>query len=316
MNNYLTDNILSELRQIDPDDFEYFIADLWSRQGWETQVTKKSKDRGLDVIAEKESPVFRRQAIQAKLNAKDNKITRPQIQQYNSLKNQEPEPDVVIIITASSFTSDAKAAAENLNVKLVSGEELVNIISETNSSDLLNKYTESSYKDLTQRQSKRSGSDTLAHKLKKLKNESDKQYNTLEYESYNSDVAGIGLRLPEKTNSTFETYIITYTNLFESLEGLGLRDRFGSSDRPKPVKNIHIFGGGNHTDDLDERAKLHSAADVCDFVVLEDRADMLVIGEPAERIPDISGIVKLTEKVLLGVYDISLDDVDFTIVEN
>lgn len=305
------DTILSKLRQIHPTDgFEPFIADLWGRQGWQTKVTKNSKDRGVDVIAEKESPVSRRQVIQTKLNAKGNKVGRPEIQQYNSLKNQEPKPDVVIVITTSSFTRDAEKAAENLNVKLVSGKELVDIIAKTDSSDLLRKYTESTDKNLKQRRSGKSDSERLTDKLEKLRREANKRYNKPEkIEVSDCDINAIGMSFQEDDNVAFDSYLISYTSLMDDLAFLGLRDR-SFSDVPS-VKNIHIFYGGNHPDMFHQRMKLKTAAEKCGFVVLDKSEDMFVIGEPADRIPDDTEIIKLIKKLLLEIDNISLDDVDF-----
>ncbi|MGQ3412450.1 restriction endonuclease [Natrinema sp. LN54] len=30
---------------MDNEDFEHLVADLWERQGWQTQVSQKSRDR-------------------------------------------------------------------------------------------------------------------------------------------------------------------------------------------------------------------------------------------------------------------------------
>lgn len=51
---YVTPNkqyIRRRLQQMDPERFEYFVADVWSGLGWETDVVGEPGDRGIDVIA-------------------------------------------------------------------------------------------------------------------------------------------------------------------------------------------------------------------------------------------------------------------------
>jgi hypothetical protein len=129
--------LLSQLRQIDEYDFEHLVADVWGQQGWQTTVTSGSKDRGIDVIAEKSSPFRQKHLIQAKRYSAGNKISSPDIQQYSSLRQQEDDVDAVVVVTTSSFTPEAERTAQDLNVKLIDGEELCNIIVDSNSQDIV-----------------------------------------------------------------------------------------------------------------------------------------------------------------------------------
>lgn len=107
-----------------PDEFEYHVADLWEEQGWNTEITSSTADKGIDVIARKNDIYPEKTLIQAKKYEPGNKVTSSEVQQYSSLKQQENEVDEVIIITTSSFTSNAKARARDLNVKLIDGDGL------------------------------------------------------------------------------------------------------------------------------------------------------------------------------------------------
>jgi hypothetical protein len=53
-----------------------------------------------------------------------NKVGRPAIQQYNTLQQQEPNIDSVIVVTSSEFSSEANKLSEDLNIKTVNGKEL------------------------------------------------------------------------------------------------------------------------------------------------------------------------------------------------
>jgi hypothetical protein len=132
--------LLSQLREIDGYNFEHLIADLWEQRGWETTVTTKSNDRGIDVIAEKSSPFSQKHLVQAKKYSAGNKIGGPAIQQYSSLRYQENDVDAVVIVTTSSFTSQARQRADELNVKLIDGDDLCDLIFGLDSQTVLYDY--------------------------------------------------------------------------------------------------------------------------------------------------------------------------------
>ena len=138
-----TEGIKDSLASIDPYKFEQFIADLWERRGWSTDVTSQSYDAGIDVIIEKSKPFNQTQIIQAKRNALDNKVSSSDIQQYSSLQKQVDAADTVIVVTTSGFTAPAKQRAEDLNVKLVDGSTLLQIIADEDAYDLVETYTDS-----------------------------------------------------------------------------------------------------------------------------------------------------------------------------
>lgn len=114
----------NNLDDIGDDEFEELVADIWEEKGWNTEVTQSSQDKGIDVIAEKEDLYHQKALIQAKNYSKGNKVSSEEVQQYASLKQQENNVDEVIIVAKSSFTSNAENRAKDLNVKLVSGENL------------------------------------------------------------------------------------------------------------------------------------------------------------------------------------------------
>lgn len=131
---------LNHLAQMDEYRFEHLIADLWEARGWDTTVTTGSQDRGIDVIATKSVPFPQKQLIQAKRYARDQTIGTPAIQQYSSLKQQEDAVDAVIVVTTGSFTSPARELAAELNVKLIDGAELFEILEDVGAAELLKEY--------------------------------------------------------------------------------------------------------------------------------------------------------------------------------
>lgn len=45
------EDVASRLYEIDPFEFEHLIADIWDYLGWDTEVTSKAQDGGIDVVA-------------------------------------------------------------------------------------------------------------------------------------------------------------------------------------------------------------------------------------------------------------------------
>lgn len=132
--------LLGELRKMNEYEFEELVADVWEEYGWDTEVTSGSKDRGIDVIADKSRPFEQKAVIQAKRYGEQNKVGSSEIQQYSSLRHQREGADTVVVVTTSSFSSAAEEMASDLNVKLVNGHTLCDIILECDN-DLLEEYS-------------------------------------------------------------------------------------------------------------------------------------------------------------------------------
>lgn len=131
------------LQNIDPYEFEHFVGDLWEEEGWSTTVSQESNDLGVDVIADKSGTIDQRLAIQAKRYSEGNKVGRPKVQQYHSLKQQDTNADAAVVVTTSGFTKDARLWAHDHNVKLVDGDDLVDMVEKHGAADLVEEYAPS-----------------------------------------------------------------------------------------------------------------------------------------------------------------------------
>lgn len=137
----LTDEeLLKKLQHMDEYEFEDLVADLWEKQGWDTEATSNSNDGGVDVIAEKETPFNKKEVIQAKRHAPDSTVGRPAIQRMKGAKEQRDDVDTAVVVTTNEFSLPAKEAASNLNIKLVNGEGLISMIGGLKIGDTLHKY--------------------------------------------------------------------------------------------------------------------------------------------------------------------------------
>ena len=134
--------LLRRLQTMDPERFEHFVADLWTYLGWDTRVVGEPGDRGIDVIAtsERESGERKTQLIQAKRYGPTTTVGSPEVQQYASLRLQEESVDLVTIVTTGEYSQQAEDMAPDLDVILVDGEELLGILTETESYELFAHY--------------------------------------------------------------------------------------------------------------------------------------------------------------------------------
>lgn len=134
------EEILQLIRQIEPLDFEYFIADLWEQMGWETRVTNQSGDRGIDVIASREHPFDQTVVIQAKRYGADTKVGSRDAREYAGSLHEHGSADSAVIVTSGGVTSGAFDSARETGVKIISGQKLATLIQEENAVSLIEEY--------------------------------------------------------------------------------------------------------------------------------------------------------------------------------
>lgn len=139
------DELLAELRTLDPYEFEHLVADLWEYIGWNTTVTNESQDGGVDIIARKDLPFPQKQLIQAKRYSQQNKVRREDVQQYSSLylnrsSERDVGADVVAIVTTGNLTQPAREKAPELDVRIVTGDDLTKMLVEWDLSEIVSEY--------------------------------------------------------------------------------------------------------------------------------------------------------------------------------
>lgn len=96
-------------------DFEFEIGKVYSRHGYQTQVTKRSGDGGVDVIAKKDNETI---YIQCKHYAPNTHLGAPELQAFWGCCSGNGISKGVMVCT-SSLTKDARAFANKLKGKLV-----------------------------------------------------------------------------------------------------------------------------------------------------------------------------------------------------
>ena len=124
----LLDKVLSE----SPEFFERLVVDLLRKMGYgiSSKVTRFSGDGGIDGIIEEDKLGLDNIYIQAKRWAKDNKVSRPQLQAFiGAMADRGGSKGV--FITTSSFTQDAQNYhPNNYKIALIDGTRLASLMIE------------------------------------------------------------------------------------------------------------------------------------------------------------------------------------------
>ncbi|WP_177167497.1 restriction endonuclease [Halopenitus malekzadehii] len=273
---------------MDEYEFEELVADLWAKHGWSTTVTSGSNDGGVDVIAEKDTPFYQKQLIQAKRYSSRTKVGRPDIQQYSSLRHRTDNVDAVVVVTTSDFTPQAEAAAADLNVKTVNSERLISMITELKTDDLLQKYIPAE----TEHDSDVTLSEIRDRSKKDILNQA------IRLSKQNSGTVSVGVYLDGSDSG----YVISpqLTDDIYNLHGfINERNSIGQFD----------------TQDWENIKSIANRNDLEVVGVDEERGGRLFVGRQGGRPPEADEILRTMREFLPEVFSVSPQFVDLFIQE-
>jgi hypothetical protein len=131
--------LLEKLYNLNPTEFEHFIADCWEEQGFTAEVTSQKDDLGIDIIAERQKPWREKHAIQVKRYHPDTTINLDEVRSYGTI-DKMGGADKGFIITTSRFTANAREAAESIDIELIDGTELTEFIDDEDLHKVVSKY--------------------------------------------------------------------------------------------------------------------------------------------------------------------------------
>ncbi len=124
-------SLKEQLRAMDPYQFEFLVADLLQKIGYEdVEVTRRSGDKGIDITADLtlDGVTNVKTVVQAKRYAEGNRVSGATVTQ---LRGSAEVDQRGLIITTSGFTKDAinEARAPNkMPVALIDGEKLISLL--------------------------------------------------------------------------------------------------------------------------------------------------------------------------------------------
>lgn len=124
--------LLTEMTKMNPYKFEKLMVRLLTAMGYQgsdgqSLVTNKSNDGGIDGVINQDPLGLQQVYIQVKRYSPSNSVGRPEIAAFaGSIKLRHTDRGV--FITTSSFTKGAIEAAKDLNIVLVNGDMLTNLM--------------------------------------------------------------------------------------------------------------------------------------------------------------------------------------------
>lgn len=128
------------IRQMDESAFAAFVAALWAKQGWQTRVTQK---KGQSFVA------LQREGAESLIwvsPSTGDPVSGKELQQFAKLC-QQYGLDEGAVVTAGSFSGDAKRIAGSAGVELVDGEKLRTIVEARELHDLVREHVDASESD-------------------------------------------------------------------------------------------------------------------------------------------------------------------------
>ena len=117
-------DVLEKLKKLHPNDFENYIANMYSNLGYKTERVGGSYDGGVDVIAEKDGI---KHYIQCKKYI-TSKVSVGDIRNFAGALMDKLSQGKGIFITTNIFTTEAEKYAEDKPIELIDGDELLRLI--------------------------------------------------------------------------------------------------------------------------------------------------------------------------------------------
>ncbi len=115
---------LGKLRKLHPNDFENYIADVYSRLGYKTEKVGGSYDGGVDVVAIKDGI---KHYIQCKKYI-TSKVSVGDVRNFAGALTDKLSRGKGIFITTNIFTTEAEKYAEDKPIELVDGDGLLRLV--------------------------------------------------------------------------------------------------------------------------------------------------------------------------------------------
>jgi len=107
---------------------EHFVAGLLEAMGFRAQVTKKSGDGGIDIIAHRDALGFEPPIIKVQVKSGEGSLGEPEVKQ---LKGNLSAGEKGLLVTLGSISSKAELFARTVpDIRLIDGSQLVKLVLE------------------------------------------------------------------------------------------------------------------------------------------------------------------------------------------
>lgn len=130
-------DLTDDIQEMAPVEFEWLVAETWEDiRGCSTEVTQKARDGGIDVIARftglRSSGVSPLNADKVVIQVKryKSRIPKSEVERMEGVRRRH-NADEAVFVTASRYTGPAETAAEELEIEVVDGNELVQMLNKS-----------------------------------------------------------------------------------------------------------------------------------------------------------------------------------------
>lgn len=127
--------MLADLSALDPDDLPSFVGEVWERCGWEV-ARRPGRGDERTVVATRDSPVPQTHLVRV---CGPGGIDDRAVREYAAADGRE-RADARILVTTGTPTARTRDLAADLDVKLVDGSDLTDLVVEHDAEDLLERY--------------------------------------------------------------------------------------------------------------------------------------------------------------------------------
>ena len=103
------------MRELSSTEFDDVVSEIFRAKGFNVALTKRTRDGGKDIIAIHTDAlgISNKYFIECKRYSEDNKVGVELVRALHGVKNTKDGPNKVILVTTSTFTSEAKKFAEH-----------------------------------------------------------------------------------------------------------------------------------------------------------------------------------------------------------
>lgn len=108
-------SLVGHIQIMDPYQAEKYIAGLFERLGYKATVTQASKDHGIDTILHKDGKKY---VVQVKRYATSNRVNEKEVRDFRGSYADDPACTSGIFVTTSTYTTAARAWAQDKNITL------------------------------------------------------------------------------------------------------------------------------------------------------------------------------------------------------
>jgi len=120
--------IRQNLHGFDQERFTEFVADLWEAQGWSTTVFSTTNQVVYDIVAMRDEPEQRRLLLWTEHRADEEQIGPRTIERCATARDSSQGADSATLVTNALLRTAAKQRADGLDVTVIDGSDLVELV--------------------------------------------------------------------------------------------------------------------------------------------------------------------------------------------